>query len=994
MKRIILLMIIQFIAVYGFSQITGTVYDENGEKVPGVNLVIKGTTTGTISNFDGSFELSASSGDTVLVSFIGYKNQEFVVDRENQKFEVTLESEAYDIEELVVMGYSNKTKNEISSAVTTISDERLNDSPSSDVGTLLQGKVSGVQVVNSSGAPGSGAEVRIRGVSTIKPGNAEPLYVVDGIIGGTFDPNDVESITVLKDAGSTGMYGARANKGVIVVTTKSAKSDKTIFEFKANYGFNIADQGNLQMMDGQQFYDWSSELYRDEDTHSIDKIRFYDDYNQSLSKLNYNWVDEAFNPAPIQKYYLSARGRNEKLGYYLSGSYYNEEGTFDNTGYERLNLRANTNYRFNDRVSVKNNINISASSGTSYDYMDMYYTYLGVPWDNPFNKDGTPRYIDGSNAKKLQDGTGWWSRDPINPFHTIENSDHNYKDMGVSYDFVLDVQIFDWLKFSSSNRLSFSTTKSHDFVSPVVAGTYNDKGYVSENQSIWYGGISTNLFKVDKDFDLHSISGLIGGEFDKGFSEIIGVSGTGLPDGFDVPSVASGEYAIEGSNSREMFRSFISQLNYAYNGVYFLTGSYRIDATSNFPSNNRVAHFPSISGAVLLNKLSFMSAFNSVDMLKLRSSYGITGDPEIGASRYLGLFSLSTQYNGNPAAIPYQLANPDLTWEQTNQFNIGADLEMFDRVNFSIDYYNNVTNNLIILAAQPLSQGFESRYENSGSVINNGIELSLSTVNVQKANFKFTSEITFAKNNNELTGIDDPITSTIGGVTQKYQNGYELYTFYLPKWLGVDTETGSPLWEKVTKDEAGNVVTREATSEYSKASPQAVGSALPDFTGGVNISLVYKNISFYASGVFQYGNDVYNATRIFMDNDGHEPYYNNMVAKDDWSRWEKPGDVATHPSMQNSSLSTETSSRFLEDGSFFKIRNASLQYKFPKNWLRRSNINDVSVSLTGTNLFTFTDYWGQDPEVTINKQTWSMPGVSDFKYPNNKQFIFSVNVKF
>lgn len=994
MKKVYIILLSQLIAIYSFSQISGIVIDENGTGTPGVNVILKGSLSGTVTDLNGNFQINANVGDSLIFSFIGYESQELIVQEEDQYVTINLNPEVFDIDELIVLGYSNKTKTEISSAVSILSEDKLNDTPSNDLAALLQGKVSGVQVVNSSGLPGSGAEIRIRGVSTIKPGNAEPLYVVDGIIGGSFDPNDVESITILKDAGATGMYGARANKGVIVVTTKSAKSDKTSYEFKLNFGYNFADHGNLKMMNGKEFYDWSSELYRDEETHQIDKIKFYDDYNKKLQDLNYDWVNEAFKPAPIQKYYLAASGKSNKLGYYLSGSYFNEKGTFANTDFEKLNLRANTNYELSKIVFLRNNINLSASSGTTYDYMDLYYTYLGVPWDNPFNNDGSPRYIDGSNAKKLPDGSGWWSRDPINPFHTIENSDHTYKGIAIAYDLGLTIKVFDWLSFTSTNRISYSTTKNHNYVSPSVAGTYNGKGYIAEDQSVWYHGISTNLLRFNYKTGSHSFNGLAGFEVEQGYTESLGVSGTDLPEGFEVPSVASSEYTIEGTNSKEIFQSFISQVSYNYLATWFLTGSYRIDATSNFPSNNRIAHFPSISGSILLNKLSFLSGASQLNMLKLRSSFGVTGDPEIGSSRYLGLFSLNAQYNGNPAAIPYQLANPDLTWERTNQFNFGVDLEMFNRLTFNIDLYNNVTNNLIILAAQPLSQGFENRYENSGSVINKGFELALSAIAVQNKNFSITTGITFGKNSNELTGINVPITSTIGGVTQIYQNGYELYTFYLPKWLGVDSETGAPLWEKITKDENGTIISREPTTDYSEAGSQEVGNAQPDFSGGVNLTIEYKNLVFYASGAYQYGNDVYNATRIYMDNDGHEPYYNNMKAKDSWSRWEKPGDIATHPSMQNSALSTETSSRFIEDGSFFKIRTVSLQYSLPQRWIDNSKLSEVSLSVIGNNLFTFTEFWGQDPEVTLNKLTWSMPGVSDFKYPNNKQIIFSLNVKF
>ncbi|MFZ5942467.1 MAG: SusC/RagA family TonB-linked outer membrane protein [Bacteroidota bacterium] len=994
MKRICLLLFITFIVPRLFGQVTGLVYDEKNNTAPGVNIVVQGTSTGTITDFSGAFRIQARPGDTLLVSYVGYETFRLGVVRSDQNFTVNLTPATIGLTEVVVLGYNSKSRTEISSAVSVLSEDKLNDTPSNDIAGLIQGKVSGVQVVTSSGLPGSGSEIRIRGVSTMNAGNSEPLYVVDGIIGGSFDPSDVETLTVLKDAGATGMYGVRANSGVIIVTTKSAKSGRNNLEFKATYGYNFANQGNLKMMDGQQFYDLSAEQYRDPETHTIDKIRFYSDYPKTLLDYNYDWVGMAFKPAPVQKYYLSSSRRVDKLSYYLSGTYYNEKGTYRNTGFEKINLRANTNIDLNSRVSFRNNINLSASRGDSYDYMDMYYTYLGVPWDNPFNADGTARYIDGKIAKKIDDGTGWWSRDPFNPFHSIDNSDHNYKSVGVDYDMVLEIKLTSWLTFSSSNRLSFSTGKNHNFISPIVAGTYNGKGYIAEDQTMWFGGLSTNLLRFNKDMGEHSLSGLIGEETERGYFEALGLSGTGLPVGFSVPSTASAQYTISGNNGLEILRSLISQVNYDYRKTFFLTASYRVDASSNFPVEHRIAQFPTVSGSVLLNKLGFMSSASSIDLLKVRLSYGYTGNPNIGAARYMGLFDLSTQYNNYSAAVPQQLGNPDLTWEKTRQLNLGIDLELKRRVTMNLDLYNNRTSDLIIQAALPLSMGFESRYENLGYVVNKGLELTLSTINVQTQDFEFSTDISVAYNSNILQGINAPSISTVGGVSQIYQNGQELYSFYLPKWLGVDEATGGPLWEKITRDDNGDIISREPTSNYSEADPQIVGSALPKLTGGLGLNISYKNISLHASGAFQYGNQVYNSTRIFMDSDGHEPYYNNMIPKSTWSRWEKPGDVATHPSMQNNSLSKETSSRYLEDGGFFKIRDVSLSFGLPKAVATKLKVQDISVVLTGNNLFTFTPFWGQDPEATMNKLSWSMPGVIDFKYPINRQYLLSLNIKF
>ena len=320
MKKIILIVNFLLISSMIFAQINGKVLDENKTPIPGVNIMIKGTTTGTITDLNGLFEIDANESDVLIVKSIGYQTQEITI-TDISELQITLETETFDINEVMIMGYSNKTKTEISSSVTKIDADELLDINSNDVGAMLQGKVSGVQVSSSSGQPGSSSEVRIRGISTIKPGNAEPLYVVDGIIGGSFDPNDVESITILKDAGATGMYGARANKGVIVVTTKSAKKGKTSFEFKSNIGYNMADHGNLTMMSGSEFHETTSELYRDPATHLIDKIKFYQDFPQELAKRDFDWVNEAFKPTFTQKYYLSASGNQEKMSYYISSSY-------------------------------------------------------------------------------------------------------------------------------------------------------------------------------------------------------------------------------------------------------------------------------------------------------------------------------------------------------------------------------------------------------------------------------------------------------------------------------------------------------------------------------------------------------------------------------------------------------------------------------------------------------------------------------------------------
>jgi len=993
MKRIMFFFSLMFFFNLMFAQniITGLVTDESGSVIPGVTVLEKGTVNGTITDLDGRYSFNISTNKAVLIfSFVGFIKQEIQTEGKSQ-INVILKNEEQVIDEIVVLGYSTKLKNEIASAVTTIGANDLKDVTTNDVGTMLQGKVAGVQVVNSSGAPGAVAEVRIRGISTIKPGNEEPLYVVDGIIGGSFDPNDIESVTILKDAGATGMYGSRASKGVIIISTKSAQKGKISFNVKSNMGYKIANQGNLKMMNGEQFFDYSSEFYRNPETHQIDLIKYYQQYPRELKTRNFDWVNTAFHPSFIQNYYVSASGGNEKNSFFISSTFFNEGGTFKNTQYNKINLHINQKTVISGKINFTNNINITGTKGSYHDYMSMYYTYLSLPWDNGIDSNGNAVYIDATTEvpNAIPEGR-WWSRDKINPLHSIDNYDFNSIDGGVSYDFVLNLKITDWLHFTSSNRLGFSSSKGHSFISPESAGTYHNKGWINETQNTWYSGITTNLFHFDLNKGKSNFSGLAGVEADKNFWESIMVQGTGLPNGFDVPEVASSQLEIGGSRDEGVIESIISQFNYNYDYRYFLTGSYRIDASSNFPKGNRLAKFPSLSASWLLSNEAFMK-LSKIKTLKLRASWGITGDPEIGASRYMGLFSLSSQYNGQTVATPYQLSNYRLTWERTIQQNIGIDFGT-KRMNFTIDAYNNITKDLIVLVAQPLSMGFEYRWENAGQVTNKGVEFAIDADIINNNNLKWNFNFSIARNSNKLSGFDEPIYRTVAGISQIYRNNGEIYTFMLPKWLGVDTETGAPMWEKITKDDDGNIISRTPSFNYAEAGPQEVGKALPDFQGGFGTTVTFKRFSFYINFAYQYGNEIYNFTRMAMDNDGHEPYYNVMVPKDDWSRWEKPGDVATHPSMQNAPLSNQISSRYIEDGGFLKIRNIMLSYSLPVKKMK--SINAIDISLGIDNLKSFTNFWGQDPEAALSQGEWSMPGVSDFKYPISTQFVLNANFRF
>ncbi|MET7001619.1 SusC/RagA family TonB-linked outer membrane protein [Chitinophaga defluvii] len=976
--------------------LSGKVTTADNTPLPGATVMVKGTQKGTQTNGQGEFILrDLPSSGTLVISNIGFVTQEISISPARKTINVTLQEDTKSFNEVVVVGYSGKKKSELTSSVTTVSAEKLKDVTTNDIGSMLQGKVAGLQVINSSGVPGSSAEVRLRGVSSVNA-SQNPLYVVDGIIGGNYDPNDVENVTVLKDAGATAMYGSQANAGVIIITTKKGRLGKTKFEAKVTTGFRKPDFGKIQMMNGSQLYERHKELYRDyipgttNNSYKIDLLKFYAERPRTLRDQNYNWLTNMFQTAPVQNIYLAASGSTEKNEYYTSISYYNEKGTFLNTNYQRINLRGNATHHFSKKVSVTNNINISAATGKSYNYDDVFYAYLNIPWDNPYDANGQPVYVDGNSTAK------WWSRDKTNPIHTINNSNHPYKSFNVNYDLNLNVQITDWLSFSSTNRTAANYSKSTDYYSPVVAGQYNGAGFLNELGTLSYGIISNDLLKFNFQKGDHTISGLAGIAIENSKTEIVGASGKGLPIGLSVLNVVSNTQLVNGYNDAAIIQSFISQVSYGFREKYFLTGSYRVDGSTAFPASKRYGSFPAVSAAWLMSNEPFLQNNGIVDMLKIRGSYGVTGTQDIGSSRYLGLYSLSSQYNTSPAATPLQLPSPDLTWESKHQLNAGIDVSLLKRINLTVDVYNNVTKNLLLQVSQPLSVGFEQRWENAGQIINNGVEIGLNTINIKTKNFEWNTDFNINFNSNKLQHLPSDITRTqpTWSISQIYRNGGNLYEFYMPKWLGVNKETGAPQWEVVKKDADGKVLSREATSDYASATYQEVGSALPKFQGGFTSQWKYKNLALSVNAYFLSGNKVFSNALRFVMNDGIEPYYNQIVLPKGYSTWAKPGDDATEPSPQNAANGTETSTRYLKDGSYLSIRNISLSYELPKHWISSIKLDGVTVSLTADNVYTFTKFLGQDPGTTIATGSYIMPGVSDFKYPNNRQYLLNVNIRF
>ena len=947
---------------------------DDGQPMVGASVFEKGTLNGVITDIDGNYSITVKDANAVLVfSSVGFKTTEVPVGGRNI-VNIVLDVDSQLIDEVVVMGYSSKTRGEITSAVTTVSSEKLKDVVSNNIGDMLQGKVAGVTVVKSSGRPGSEPSIRIRGTSSMHA-SQEPLYVVDGIIGGSYDPDDVESVTVLKDAGATGMYGAQANGGVIVVTTKKAKTNKKLqFNFKANFGNISPDFSRQRLMNTAQLYSYYREYFRDPETHLIDDLAFKKALPASILNNDTDWRALITQDAVLQNYHFSVMGKNEWYSGYLSFSYYNEEGTIRNTGYKQFNVRSNNTFNLTKWLTLTANLDVNGNMSDNTDDNLVYYIGENIPFDSPYGEDGNYRSFKNSKL---------YGRYDVNPMMGFESGKdvRNSKGFGTDLDFVVTAKITPWLSFVSQSRGSVGFWHSHNHRFKEVE--YMKAGdEIGDSMSYSYGGISTNMFKADKTFGQHSISGLVGYEAQMTWGNDLTGSGEGLPFGLSVLDVASANKDAAGNRDRSGMQSIISQVNYNYAQRYFLTGSLRYDESSTFALNNRGAIFPSLSAAWAINNEKFFNS-NVITNLKLKASIGKTGMKDIGASKYLEAFAYTTQYDSNSAAVPIQMANPDLKWEETTQINVGAELGIFDRASFDINYYCNTTNDLLVYRDLAPSGGFAKQWQNIGSVRNSGFEAAVSVTPVKTKDLKWDVDFSISYNRNKLFNFGEGVEikqSNYRSLTQIYRDNVPIYTWYLREYAGVDPQTGREQF--VAED--GSL-----TYDYASARFVEAGTPIIPWQGGVSTMVAWKNFTLSANGSFVWGNTVYGRQRAsrlatFVSN--------SLMPSNEDKIWRKPGDDATI-GLPAYALASVYHTGDLVKGNYFKLRNVTLSYTLPKKITKDTGL---TLSLSCDNLFTATTVWGADPEVDLSADSGvaGMIESIDNRYPNKRQYILQVNFTF
>lgn len=987
----ILMFVLTSVMAYGQQTINGSVTSlDDGEPLPGATLIIKGTQQGTISDTNGDFTLQASPNDVLVISFVGYATQEIVIDA-RKNYSVGLELEMGALQEIVVMGYTSKRQKELSASVVSLDADELQSVTSANIETMLQGQAAGVTVTSSSGAPGAAADIRIRGITSIN-NDTPPLIVVDGIIGGNYVPSDVASVTILKDAAAIGLYGSAGAAGVIIITTKQG-GGKPYLNASASFGVKEAVTGNFEMMNGAELYEAQRQMWGEDNL-----VSFLNNRPEELEDRNFDWLDAAFDQAFIQNYNIAAGGQLEDVSYAFNVDYFNEEGTFTGTNFDRLNLRGRIGFSPLENLTIKTDINAQFSQSEFQHFSWFEDAFWNMPWDNPYADDGSllgPDYVT-DNANE------WYGQFRRSFLFSDQYDELGFNNTDLVWSTTLDYKITDWLSVETRTRLGFSNSKTNVYHSPITDFGLPFNGVINTNQFNNRSVISTHFLRFNKTYGDHELGAFVAHEGGLYREETLNFLGQNLANNsIKVPAGAS-VVVIPSDGSGTLLEtsgiSYISELSYGYQGKYFATAYFRRDGSSVFAENKQFGNFYGGSAAWLLSEESFLVNSSAISNLKMRVSYGTTGNSNIPPFLSLPTYDITRQYNGQPGGDPNNPANPNLGWESTSMVNAGIDLAFNNGLSANIDIYQKTVEGMLLDNPLPFSSGYQSRTENIGDMRNRGVELTLSYAK-SFGNFSYRGNFNVSYNQNEITKVTDALDRQpilAGSIQQINVVGEEAFQWYMPKWLGVDPATGTPTWETVTSDENGNVISRGVTDDYNEATFQPVGSSLPEITGGFKNEITYKGLSLSALFTFQTGNLIYHQTRFFVDSDGANTGISLMRLQDDWSRWEQPGDDATHPQLSRGGNNSahQHSSRYIEKGDFLRLRNITISYVLPESVLAWSGFKQASVNFRADNVATWTEFSGMDPDIGLNVEAFSLPGLSYLKYPISRQFVLGLNLNF
>ena len=984
----------------------GRIVDAAGNPVVGASVVIRGSTTGVSSDIDGRFAIEAREGEVLSVSFVGYTPQTITLGAKTM-LTLTLREDTSELEEVVVVGYGTQRRSLVTSAISKVQMNESNMRQVASPTQLLSGRVAGVTTSTGSGNLGSGERMVIRGSSSLSAGN-EPLYVIDGIpitntnanlvdFGedmsslATLNISDIESIEVLKDAASAAIYGSRANNGVIVITTKSGKEGKSEVHLNFNTGVTrFANVGKIKMAD--------SGLYVRDFNEGVDNYNRQYGYKPGDSGFkkhiqnpfgtlpDTDWMDLILQTGTFYNGDVSFSGGNVKTRYYVGANYNHQTGVIRTNKMEKMNFKVKISHEFTPWLEVGANVSGNYIKNHQIPGANSGTTIIGRsiqqrPFDRPYKPNGD-YYVGGTDELVFH-----------NPMQILDEETAYIENMRYLGNFYATFKYKD--KFAFKSSVNTDITQIYDYTyynenHPYGKGVGRIVDYNRTIKNI----LVENFATYNDKFGDFSLSAMLGHSFQKVTTRSAKLDGSGFPSpSFDVVGVASSLDAYSGSLSNYAMESYFGRATFSYKDRYVLTATLRTDGSSKFARDNRWGWFPSVSLGWNISKENFMK--DSDTELKFRVSYGKTGNQEgIGSYAYQALMSGGYNYGNGSGIAVSTFGNRDLTWEKADQFDAGFDITLFKgRVNIMADAYYKKTKDLLYSTPIHSTTGVTSIISNIGSMRNIGAELTINT-HFNFGPLSWLSQFNIATNRNKLTellGDDKPISI---GANRALQVGKEVGAFYLFIMDGIYQYDGEVPAEQYAQGiRAGDVKWRDVDDNnlINDNDRQVIGSSNPYFSGGWNNTFRYKGVSLDVFFTYMYGNDVYAAWKINTSKLGHK---NGVLAEEARNRWTGPGSTDLHPrSVSGDTNNTRNSDRWLEDGSFLRLRSLTLSYTFPEKISRTLAMKSLRVYFQGDNLWLATRYSGWDPEVSNNLDPRFM-GVDNFSVPQPRMFCFGLNVTF
>lgn len=972
------------------TSISGTVLSaENDEPVIGASILVKGANASTITDTNGKFtiRIPEGAGRTLVISYIGMEKQEVFA---RNGMVVKLNSTDQTLDDVVVVGYQTIRKEAKTGSIATVDGDDLASIPETSVDRMLSGKMAGVSVSSTNGQPGATTEIRIRGTSSIGATN-EPLYVVDGIpvesenvsgLTNSMNPlalinaSDIASVTVLKDAAAASIYGSRAANGVILITTKSGEAGKSKITARARYGIStLANDNDFQMANLEEYVQYQRDARVNAGYDVDDPTSDYYFPQALVSKRATNWLKEMTRNGNLQEYELIASGGAGKTTYYTSMSYNKTEGIVPCVGFEKMQIRANLDTELNKWLKMGtrlqggymkvNDTQNGLTSNNGLSPSNPFYTALALaPTMNAYNEDGSYNF----NLPFV------FNINPIAVLYEQDQYDKQYKFNGTAY---LEWKPIKQLTFRTNNSIEYAITDSRYYAPDFVFTDYRAR---LQTAAVQYRLLTTsNTITYDDVFsDVHSVNVLVGQEANTyNYSYLTGAStGVNQERPYHSVGVSAEDQTVGDGLIESSMVSVFGVAEYSYDGRYYIKGSLRTDGSSKFGPDRRWGTFWAASASWNIHNEAFMQDIKNVlNVLKLRYSYGVNGNDNIPDYAHYGLYS-DIVYNGVSGQLPSQLQNRKLTWETNKTHNIGVDFRLFDRLNGTIDWYTRRTEDMLIAAPLPYTTGFSSLNQNVGKIRNSGIEVQLDAEIINTNDLKWNAGVNFAANRSkvlELAPGQDFIGTSI-----RYVVGDQLITYWLYDYAGVNPQNGNALW----RNEEGLL-----SENYSDARRIRCGSPEPLWTGGFNTDISWKGLSLSVLLEARYGNKVLNYDRMTFEADGY--YGDQNVWKGALNYWKKPGDmnVLPKPVYNNTSNSMLTSTRYLEDGSYLRIKDITLAYNLPSKWIKKALMSGVRIYASALNLYTFHNMNYFDPE-------HGTMGNTIISYPMTRSMIVGVDITF